>query len=62
MDLFSNIKIETNNKTCKTCIHRIRVECGSKTIQYCSVTSSNRTHNGLKKITIKTKACYKYKN
>lgn len=51
-----------NKKTCRTCIHRQRWECGSKIIQYCSVIKSRRTENGLKKIKCKDDACPLYKD
>lgn len=38
---------------CKDCQHRQRWQCGGRVIQYCALTQSNRTFNGLKKITVK---------
>ena len=46
--------------TCKTCKHRQRWDCNSKVIQYCGVTKSNRTDNGLLKIKCKNEACIMY--
>lgn len=48
-------------KTCKTCAHRERWECGSKVIQYCGVLRSKRTFNGKKKIKVTNEACFMYK-
>lgn len=53
--------IELNTNTCRSCIHRHSVHYGASVYQYCSITSSNRTNNGLLKIKCKTLACYKYK-
>lgn len=47
-------------KTCMSCSHRQRWECGSKIIQYCGAIKSNRTFNGLKKIKCKDSACDLY--
>lgn len=47
-------------KTCNTCAHRERWECGSKIIQYCGKITSNRTSNGKKKIRCKDEACFYY--
>lgn len=47
-------------KTCRTCVHRERWECGSKVIQYCRKLKSNRTFNGLKKIKCNQEACDYY--
>jgi len=58
MELFS-VPI-SNNKTCKDCLHRQRWECNSKVFQYCGITKSNRTYNGLLKIKCKTTACGKF--
>lgn len=49
-----------STKTCKTCKHRERWECGSKIIQYCGIRKSNRTANGLLKIKAKNPSCYMY--
>jgi hypothetical protein len=51
----------TNLNTCLTCEHRQRWQCGGTVIQYCGVTKSNRTSNGLLKIKCKTPACHLYK-
>lgn len=40
------------NKVCGNCLHRQRWECGGRFIQYCGITASNRTENGLKKIKV----------
>jgi len=37
---------------CKDCKHRQRWQCNTKVIQYCGITKSNRTFNGLKKIKV----------
>lgn len=47
-------------KTCRTCLHRERWECGSKIIQYCRKLKSTRTFNGLKKIKCNQEACMYY--
>ena len=47
-------------KYCRTCKHRQPTECGSKTIQYCGIRTSNRTDNGKLKIKCKTGACRFY--
>ena len=43
-DLFTEVK---SGKTCKTCKHRIRYECGGSIFQYCEAIKSGRTQNGL---------------
>jgi len=48
-------------KTCNTCEHRQRWQCGGRVIQYCGIRKSNRTENGLLKIKCKTKSCELYK-
>jgi hypothetical protein len=52
---------EIKGKTCRTCEHRQRWQCGGSVIQYCGIRKSNRTENGLLKIKCKMKACYNYK-
>lgn len=47
-------------KTCKNCGHRQRWECGTKIIQYCVIRKSNRTCNGLLKISTNKLACKYY--
>jgi len=47
-------------RTCKTCKHRQTWECGNRNIQYCAVTPSGRTENGLLKIKCKMLACVLY--
>lgn len=49
------------DKTCLTCEHRERHQCGGSIIQYCGVRNSNRTVNGQLKIKCKMAACYLYK-
>lgn len=51
----------SGDKTCKTCIHRQRWQCGGSIIQYCAARPSNRTFNHLLKIKAKNPACYAYK-
>jgi hypothetical protein len=48
-------------KTCRTCVHRQRWECGGRVIQYCRVRRNGRTFNGLLKIKVTTQACNLYK-
>lgn len=48
------------NFTCRHCKHRQRWQCGGKIIQYCGVIRSNRTENGLRKISVKNPACAKF--
>ena len=48
-------------KTCRTCAHRERWECGGRIIQYCGVRKSNRTYNGKLKIKVTNEACASYK-
>ncbi len=48
-------------KTCLTCQHRERHECGGRVIQYCGIRRSSRTENGKLKIKCKTPACAIYK-
>lgn len=50
-----------NYKTCLTCEHRQRWQCGGSIIQYCGIRKSNRTENGLLKIKCKTPACAGHK-
>ena len=45
---------------CKNCLFREPWQCGSKVIQYCNFTKSNRTTNGLLKIKTTTPACKFY--
>jgi len=47
-------------KTCRTCKHRQRWQCGGRVIQYCARQHSNRTFNHLKKIKVTNQACYLY--
>lgn len=65
MDILPLFNFEQDNKskgkTCLTCEHRQRWQCGGRIIQYCGATKSNRTFNGLKKIKAKDPACYFYK-
>ena len=51
-------------KTCRTCAHRERWDCGNSTtriIQYCGKIKSGRTRNGLLKIKVTNPACSLYK-
>jgi hypothetical protein len=48
-------------KTCRTCVHRQRWECGGRVIQYCRVRRNGRTYNGLLKIKVTNPACALYK-
>lgn len=65
MELFDSsefvLKNPHDDKTCKDCEHRQRWQCGGSVIQYCSITKSNKTHNGLLKIKCKDIACSKFK-
>ena len=64
MDLFNEKEIKVSpkeGKTCLTCEHRERWQCGNSVIQYCGILKSNRTENGKLKIKCKTKACDFYK-
>lgn len=61
IELFPDFQQANDDKTCRSCDHRQRWECGGKVIQYCGVRSSNRTDNGLEKIKCKDRACPKYK-
>ena len=45
------------SETCQNCEHRQRWQCGSRVVQYCGARKSNRTENGLLKITRNTPAC-----
>lgn len=49
-------------KTCRTCKHRQRWQCGGRVIQYCGKQRSNRTFNHLKKIKVTNQACKNYEN
>lgn len=51
---------ETDGKTCRTCRHRQRWECGSKIIQYCGIRKSRRTSTGLKRVRVTDPACGYY--
>lgn len=51
----------TNVKTCLSCVHRERWQCGGSVIQYCGVIKSNLTNNGKLKIKCKTPSCNLYK-
>lgn len=53
-----NVKII--QKTCRTCAHRERWQCGGSVIQYCGRIHSNRTDNGFKKIKVTNPACILY--
>ena len=57
LELFEGIK----GKTCNSCEHRERHQCGGSVIQYCGIRSSNRTVNRLLKIKCKTPACSRFK-
>jgi len=63
MDLFEIPELEKGKdfKTCNSCEHRQRHQCGGSIIQYCGVRKSNRTYNGQLKIKCKDKACILYK-
>ena len=52
---------QSDGKTCLTCVHRERWQCGGSVIQYCGARKSNRTNNGRLKIKCKDSACYQYK-
>lgn len=52
---------QIRDKTCLTCVHRERHQCGGTVIQYCGIRKSNRTENGQLKIKCKTPACLAYK-
>jgi len=49
-----------NGKSCRTCTHRQRWETGGRITQYCGKLTSNRTHNGKKKILSSDEACCNY--
>jgi hypothetical protein len=51
---------EVQGKTCRTCIHRERWQCGGKVIQYCGVWPCRRTFNGKLKIKVTKEACAYY--
>lgn len=34
------------NKTCKSCLHRIKMASGRGLAMYCDIHASRRTHNG----------------
>jgi len=53
---------QKNTKTCGSCAHRERHQCGGRVIQYCGVRKSNRTQNGKLKILCKTVSCFAYKS
>ena len=52
----------TKPLTCRDCAHRQRWQCGGSVIQYCAITRSNRTFNGLKKIKCTNLACPGFKH
>lgn len=58
--LFEAPPVSYNGRTCKTCEHRQRWQCGGTIIQYCGARKSNRTENGLLKIKAKDAACPLY--
>lgn len=70
MSLFSEEELQeavsktSYNKdfTCGKCKNRQTWQCGSKTINYCTVRKSNRTATGLLKVKCKDKACASFKN
>ena len=47
-------------RTCRTCAHRERWECGGRIIQYCGIRPSKRTSNGKLKIKVTNEACAYY--
>lgn len=47
-------------KTCRTCKHRQRWQCGGSVIQYCGKRKSKRTFNHLLKIKVTNEACCFY--
>ena len=49
-----------STKTCRTCTHCERWQCGGSAIQYCNAIRSNRTFNKLKKIKCTNAACLLY--
>ena len=56
-----SIKIDVKSKkTCRSCKHRQRWECGSRYFQYCGILTSNRTRNGQLKIKVTKEACIHY--
>lgn len=55
------ILLHCQGKTCRTCEHRERWQMGGSVIQYCGITRSNRTQNGLKKIKVTNPACSRYR-
>jgi hypothetical protein len=63
-DLFTGIYKESPDntpiKTCRTCKHRERWQCGGSIIQYCGVVISNRTFNKKLKIKCNKPACEFY--
>ncbi|WP_338761934.1 hypothetical protein WAF17_16580 [Bernardetia sp. ABR2-2B] len=62
MKLFDDtpFKHKHYDKTCRSCKFRERHQMGLSIIQYCGITPSNRTENGLFKIKAKDRACPKY--
>lgn len=51
-----------NQKTCRTCKHRQRWQCGGSIISYCAIRPSRRTFNGLMKVLCNQIACDGYEN
>lgn len=47
-------------ETCRTCKHCERWHYDNVTINYCTVTHSNRTQNGMMKVKVTQAACGKY--
>jgi hypothetical protein len=63
-NLLFNIELpdpDKSKKTCRSCEHRQRWQCGGSVIQYCAVRKSKRTDNGLLKIKVTDAACPLYK-
>ena len=61
MEKEKKAEIAKSSKTCRTCEHLQRWECGGSIIQYCSVNKSSRTLDGLKKIKVTMPACGRWK-
>lgn len=65
MEMFPDFKAKLSDfpgKTCRSCKHRERWECGNSVFQYCGVRVSGRTSNGKLKIKCKDPACRFYED